>query len=392
MPDEDVQIAGFATETGEIVSPESLESSSTSIATATVEEKPITQTKQSKEEIQRRTPGAKEFKSLDDFKKARQNPENIVAKPNEEAKPAEVKPAEVKPEEKKPAETLPTARDLSDFPEEYHPHLKQMSNEAFAFIKPQLIARLKQAEIDKAKDDELQRLRTGALPNTYYEHPQAYLLSPTYKQMVVDENFYNNVLSHLNSQLEKVENGEEWQDIGVNEKGELVTSQNQPADAKSKVHIMNKISNIYSRLNSTRANMANFESEFTARHRADVSVLQDITTKLYPKIKESEKDIWQGVQTIIDALPGSVRSHPVSRAFAIAAASNQMAIKESELHQRENGALKTKIKELETKIANMGKLNNAHPSEKEMGLATSNNGTDGKQISFKAMRERRSLR
>src|SRR6266705_2625892 len=95
-----------------------------------------------------------------------------------------------------------------------------MSNESFNVLKPIFIEHEKQKETLKKKDTEIENLKQGkiVLPDSYYEHPQGYLLDPVFTQAEVNTQFSQQVLNHWNVQLAKIRKGEPWNDLIVDPK------------------------------------------------------------------------------------------------------------------------------------------------------------------------------
>ena len=59
-----------------------------------------------------------------------------------------------------------------------------MSNDAFAWVKPQLLERKNLAKVLSNKDAEIANLKSGKaqLPDSYFEHPQGFVLAPDYNE------------------------------------------------------------------------------------------------------------------------------------------------------------------------------------------------------------------
>ena len=149
--------------------------------------------------------------------------------------------AEVKPEAKteeveepvvvtKPG-PKPLERVVDDIDEPLRPHFKKMSNEAFNALKP-VIAEAKKVKEEKAQlEQALAAAKKGGLPDSYYEHEMAYVLTPEFAQKSNDAQMAASVLEHWRTQFAKVRGGEnEYVPLVQDAQGRLTLGQPVPVD------------------------------------------------------------------------------------------------------------------------------------------------------------------
>lgn len=115
-------------------------------------------------------------------------------------------------------QATPQARDLTGIDAAHHDHFKRMSNEAFAAMKSIYQERESlKAELTKAKE--------GKLPDSYYEHPDAYVLTPEFAQKAQASDMAAKVFQHWRTQLQNVRGGADtYQTLSINAQGQLEAS------------------------------------------------------------------------------------------------------------------------------------------------------------------------
>jgi len=113
-----------------------------------------------------------------------------VEKKEEKPKEEVEKKEEVKVEEK-------PSRDFSGLPDEVIPLFKKMGNESFAKLKPIFIEHSQLKDVVKQKDAKIAELQKGVpvLPDHYFEHPQGYLLDPTFAQEEANTDLANKIVN-----------------------------------------------------------------------------------------------------------------------------------------------------------------------------------------------------
>ena len=115
-------------------------------------------------------------------------------------------------------QTKTESRNYEEFDESERPLLKQMSNAAFEKYSKN------RKEMVEAKQ-QLEEIRTktpdSKLPENFHEHPEAYTLSPEYREAANNYGKAQTEYAHWKQQLINVRNGEPWQGIdGYNEDGQ----------------------------------------------------------------------------------------------------------------------------------------------------------------------------
>jgi hypothetical protein len=122
------------------------------------------------------------------------------------------------------AAATPTPRDLTALPPEYHELGKKMSNEAFAEFTKVVKERQQLGE-------QLAEVKKGALPDSYYEHEQAYVLTPEFATASDAVSQTEQVLQHWSAQADALAGGADtYTTLVQGANGQLVPSAPIQAD------------------------------------------------------------------------------------------------------------------------------------------------------------------
>ena len=262
------------------------------------------------------------------FDAAKMGLEIPVVKPSEEVKPEEtieeetieeetVKETSVVTPAKAAAPAQPEARVLDDIELELQPLFKQMSNEAFKRLKPIYLEKRKLAE-------ELSEVKSKqGLPDSYYEHELAYVLTPEFNQQSVRANDAATVLGHWKQQLANVRSGaDEYQKLEVDDKtGQFRLSQPIKVDRNTLTEledIRTWAHEQYSEYNgqlqsfvkthqSRNADVKNWTKEFESRafpvfqQKPELQAMVDDTVKkvLHPALQKSPVARFLGMSILI---------------------------------------------------------------------------------------------
>lgn len=119
---------------------------------------------------------------------------------------------------------LPATRDVSVLPQEYQEAAKKMSNEAFGIF-------TKLVEERKTLGEQLSEAKKGALPDSYFEHEQAYVLTPEFATASDNVTQAETVLNHWSQQADALAAGaDSYTTLVQGANGQLVQSAPIKAD------------------------------------------------------------------------------------------------------------------------------------------------------------------
>lgn len=140
------------------------------------------------------------------------------------------------------------ARDFTGIDEAFVPHFKRMSNEAFNRLKPlylehaktkQEFEQLKEQHKKTAEEFESFKKNGPQIPENYYDHPQAFVLTPEFTSKLQQTQDSELIYNHWTKQLDKIAAGEKEVDIlDIDRRtGEYYISKSIPADRNAENQI-----------------------------------------------------------------------------------------------------------------------------------------------------------
>jgi len=212
-----------------------------------------------------------------------------------------------------PKSGLPAQRDYSDIPEEDRPLFKEMNNAAFAKLKPIYLEQKAKEAALAAKDTEIAELKKGALPENYYEHPDAVVLSPEFNQTSNAVNLANTIAKHWEDQFDKVKAGEpEYQTIHLNDKGELYLSEPIKADRNTETKLMKYVTWSQGQLTSKQTELNSLIKTHRDRHNEVVNVIRDYENRAFPMFSDPKnKELQAIVADTMKTFPKALHNNPI---------------------------------------------------------------------------------
>lgn len=335
-----------------------------------------------------------------DETKAKEQPvidlSDFLAVKNDGVKPVEQKPEEPKPvvtEQKKEVQTAPAqpktdARDFTGIDEADQPLFTKMSNESFAKLKPIYITHKEQTVKLQQKDAEIAELKKGktTIPDSYYEHPQGFVLTPEFGEVASKVNQSQQVLQHWENELTKVRGGAaKFNMLLRDQQGNFVT-QEVPADEKAEVTLLNMLDfarNQYNEFNSELKSIARTYSEKSRDASTWVSNFEKQTFPMFddPKFTAALTPL---VDQVIKNLPAPYRNSPTARVLAKSLVlNNQLILNQQQLLAKQPAAQQQQAQPGQRpKNINPADVAKAGPTAQQ-AAADGNGGTNGKgDVSF----------
>lgn len=231
----------------------------------------------------------KEEVSLDDFISEKHD----LPAPKEEKKEEgeEVDEVETKSGKEQTVTTkkYPATRDYSDLPKEIVPLFSRMSNDAFAHFKPAYLDYLKQKDAIKAKDTEIENLKKGALPDSYYDNPKSVVLMPEFETInnALDQSF--SVASHWKQQLIKVrKGGNKYLALDKNEKGQFITTE-VPVTDDTETELQEALTFANNQVAKFQGKMESLLESHKTKVSEAATSLKDYMAKVFPVFDHPEK-------------------------------------------------------------------------------------------------------
>ena len=278
--------------------------------------------------------GGNDATDMDDFDVAKglvttqKLKEDGIVKPEpakaEVTKPLETK-AEVKVEAAKPAAKVapvkPGARDFTDIPEEDKPLFERMSNEAYAKLLPMYKeSKVKDTKINEltTKLTEAQSGKPPAIPESYYEHPLAFALTPEYEQASQGLSDAQTVFNHYSRQLEAVRSGAaEYKSLTRDAKtGAIIEGPTVKADASTENALQSFFITTQLSLAKKEGELQGVQQQYSNRHKEYVSSLQQLEKTMFAPLEDPKHPLLVQVENTIKELPLAAQKNPMARTLA----------------------------------------------------------------------------
>jgi hypothetical protein len=219
--------------------------------------------------------------------------------------------------------TAPT-RDLSDLDPDIAPVFKQMSNEAFAKLKPIILEQKKLKEAMQAKEAEVAKLKEGRIPDSYYEHPEGYRLDPEFAEAAAAEDISAKIVKHWRDQLLAIRNGSsDYEHLYIDKDGKYAIDK-RPADASAEADILLYYNNAQHSHIRAKGAMEQFAKEFSNKHTGAKNWVNQFESQAFSLFdKEEGKHLNALVEDTIKNFPPALRNSIAARVLAKSLVTNQ---------------------------------------------------------------------
>lgn len=220
----------------------------------------------------------------------------------------------------------PNTRQFEGIEEHLVPHFKKMSNDAFNTLKPILQEFKKLKQEVPAKDAQITKLQAEfealqkngpQIPETYTEHPDAYLLTPEFKQGLGQIQDAQLILNHWTKQLAEVEGGATEIDVlGLNkETGEYYVSHRAKVDKTTENTLIRYQMHAQQALDNSRAQVATVQATHQAKHQESNKQLEILDSSYFGVFDKTEnKAVYEPIiKDTFEKLPMSIP--PKTRMF-----------------------------------------------------------------------------
>ena len=262
-------------------------------------------------------------------------------------------------------------RDYSGIEESDVPLFKQMSNEAFNRLKKSYIAERQYKDELAKRDSRIADLEKGKIPDSYYEHPQSFVLTPEFVEASNTFTNAQNLSNHWHKQLAAIREGADtFKNI------EQVNGQWQVVDrevtAEAEAHVISQMAEARQTLISAKASLTNLSTTHQSRVKESLGWASQKESEYFPVYDKPEyKEKYEPViKDTINKFPPTFQKSPLARMLAKSLIMNFELSKmmEQQMKQSANpAASKVKV--------------NAGPTVEETGADTKA-GTSNDEVSF----------
>ena len=213
----------------------------------------------------------------------------------------------------------PDKRDYSKYLSEDAELLKKVPNHVYDQVKQRF-------EDFKAKEDKLKEYEQKQVPDSFYENPEAYKLTDSYKQAEQQANVTSILVDHYKNELNKLDTGEDITVFaGFNEQGQPITRTIQAVEIKNEygevigkkhqasmqgilIQEMTKYSN---QLEQQSAVMNQVKQQFTGSYSQVVEGIKKTEQQLFPDT-DVDDNYKKNMQAMHNHLPQQFRNHPLA--------------------------------------------------------------------------------
>jgi len=208
------------------------------------------------------------------------------------------------------------------------------------------------AELNEVKK-QYEQVKSGALPDTYYAHPEAYKLSPDYKNIVNEYTQAEQFENHYLTQLERIRSGQPWERVVSDGSGGYTTVE-VPAlpvdeatgavkiDAQADVRVSSLLSQAARAKENAKLALSQLRGGFAAKHEQANSRLTELEAKIFPKFSGDNYEGKEQVDNIFKSLPVEAGSEVFRRMYAKGTvAFGKLALLYDALLKKQNGTVAT---------------------------------------------------
>lgn len=220
-------------------------------------------------------------------------------------------------------------RDYSDIPEEDKAVWRSMSNDSFNKLKPIYLEHQKQKIELEAKANNVQQLtkdlddaRKGIvkMPENYFEHPNAFVLTPEFERISHKSNLASQVFNHWRNQLKEVKGGaKDWISIKINDQGQLVADQRHEANDDTQTMLEDIIEGSKNQFYETQTELRSLAAQHKQKATEfgrDIETFERESFPVFETNPETKKNVEEAIKQIIPNLPAPLQKSAAARTIA----------------------------------------------------------------------------
>lgn len=188
------------------------------------------------------------------------------------------KPEDSKPEGKTGEDTHPDARDFTGLDEEEIPYFRKMGNAAFAYFKPRYL----NAKTLQEENEKLKKNMEVASKASFFDHPEAYRLTPEYQDCVQQRQISSFEIDHWRQCLAAIRAGEKVSVLtGYDQQGQPIYSQPLDPDASLEADVTNALIKANANLSRAQDKAESLKTSFSAQHKTFVADMDKVRGEIF---------------------------------------------------------------------------------------------------------------
>lgn len=218
--------------------------------------------------------------TTDDEKEVTDDAEEVQRKETLDTKTVKVEQTTEKPAQ------LPVkqARDYTIFDQKDVQALKRCDNITFNMLKARLVELYAERAQAKELKTEVEKLKSGALPDAYYEHPEAFTLSKEYRQLSNQYSRTDFESQHYQRQLAAIKRGEKWTEItGYDQRGNPQLAEHEPGP-EAEIAVLSQYNSLERDKQSLIGAVTQYQQSFINGHKASIANLKQATEQNISKL------------------------------------------------------------------------------------------------------------
>jgi len=208
----------------------------------------------------------------------------------------------------------PNSRDYSGLPEDKIPLFKNMSNAAFAELKPLFLehAKLKEENTKLKSDFDV------ASKSSFFENEQAYQVTPEYKQYTANISQLDAEMNHWQEQLANIREGKPWAPLVYDPQGNVVVGQERPATIRDEASIVNAMTKGHILKQDISNKLSALQNSFMTGHKSFTAKFQETVDKVFEGADKEVLD--KAMQSKLSLFPSYTHGNPLVKGLATAIA------------------------------------------------------------------------
>lgn len=186
-------------------------------------------------------------------------------------------------------------RNLEGFGEQEKIWLQRMPYESYEYFSKLLKER---KEVDTKYKEEKENLtkritalESGkqVLPESYYDNPNAFVLSPDFGKIQYNAQLSKQVEAHWAEQLRKIEKGENWIPLTNDPKtGEIIYDDEREYSTDDKVYVLKQFTGASEQVTKFKTELENFVDSFSEKHKTYVGRIKEAEKTMLPVFENKE--------------------------------------------------------------------------------------------------------
>lgn len=209
-----------------------------------------------------------------------------------------------------PDDATASKRDFTGLEPNEIPLAKRMSTAAFNYFKGSVLELKAKREKVKNLEAENATLKVGkvTLPESYAQHPQAYVLTPEFGEISNALTLAGQFESHWHQQAVNIENNKDWHDIVSDGKGGYQIGPAQPATPESKVRVFGNIQHVATLKGQQEGRLQTLQRDFNGKHKASEELIKAESDKYFAHMNDEKNPTNKQYKEILNMFPPSHRN------------------------------------------------------------------------------------